>query len=84
MNINSFLLGCSSNWKNGSGECPKSVFRVRLTLFSLEEMRTQLVKERDELLAQGQQRQSKEEDWDKRTETLAKAWKIPFCPHSLY
>lgn len=32
----------------------------------------QLVKERDELLAQGQQRQSREEDWDKRTETLAK------------
>ena len=63
---------------------PKFVFKVRLTLFSLEERRTQLVRERDELLAQGQQRQSKEEDWDKRTETLAKARAICFCLHSLY
>ncbi|CAG8771007.1 10860_t:CDS:2, partial [Acaulospora colombiana] len=38
----------------------------------LEEMRIQLVKERDDLLVQSQQRQAKEEDWDKRTETLAK------------
>jgi hypothetical protein len=57
---------------------------MRLTLFSMEERRTQLVRERDELLAQGQQRQSKEEDWDKRTERLAKAWTIRFCLHSLY
>ena len=45
----------------------------------MEEMRTQLAKERDALLAQGQHRQSKEEDWDKRTETLAKASPICFC-----
>ncbi|PVF94741.1 hypothetical protein CPB86DRAFT_712571 [Serendipita vermifera] len=45
----------------------------------LEEMRIQLVKERDELLVQSQQRQAKEEDWDKRTETLAKVRPIPFC-----
>jgi hypothetical protein len=45
----------------------------------MEEMKIQLVKERDALLAQGQHRQSKEEDWDKRTETLAKVSRIRFC-----
>lgn len=44
----------------------------------MEEMKIQLVKERDALLAQGQHRQSKEEDWDKRTETLAKVSRILF------
>ncbi|KAG8834887.1 hypothetical protein FRC17_006632 [Serendipita sp. 399] len=38
----------------------------------LEEMKLQLQKERDELLAVGQAKGAKEEDWDKRTETLAK------------
>jgi len=45
----------------------------------MEEMKVQLAKERDALLAQGQQRQSKEEDWDKRTETLAKVYPNCFC-----
>lgn len=45
----------------------------------MEEMRKQLAKERDALLSQGQHRQSKEEDWDKRTETLAKASINRFC-----
>ncbi|KIM29526.1 hypothetical protein M408DRAFT_15864 [Serendipita vermifera MAFF 305830] len=45
----------------------------------MEEMRKQLAQERDALLAQGQHRQSKEEDWDKRTETLAKARSVCFC-----
>jgi hypothetical protein len=42
-------------------------------------MQIQLTKQRDELLAQGQKKQAKEEDWDKRTETLAKVLTIPFC-----
>lgn len=42
-------------------------------------MQIKLTKQRDELLAQGQKKQAKEEDWDKRTETLAKVLTIPFC-----
>lgn len=65
-------LGWNLSYRNANGRLLRSGTIFLTEKISLEEMRVQLVKERDDLLAQGQQRQAKEEDWDKRTETLAK------------